>query len=325
MSIQIKKIYLLFISIWFVSLFNIPFKTSSTDHTHLCRCRIDLNHDLILFQGIVHRISRAAFLSVVGTDHHICPIYHVAVSSVKASSVVRFTDRSGHIRFGEDGVSPFPICLIPWFRLIRKRYGTLQCNAFKSSSKSLFLGRTRHRSYEAFTEYSTYGGLPLVLSKKRDSDKSKYLRDNLKETYIKDIVERHHLQGDVVMDTLVEILPPPEPWQKCLSGQQSSAQSTLSCHAWSDRKVDECDPRLGEGLCRAVCNVSRQIQLNPPPSLTERCKNGILILPKAKATQKYAHSWTLPAYRWYHFCTNPSRTLRAAYGGGWGCDLGSAI
>ena len=29
--------------------------------------------------------------------------------------------------------------------------------------------------------------------------------------------------------------------------------------------------------------------LNPPPSLTERCKNGILILPKAKATQKYAH------------------------------------
>ena len=60
--------------------------------------------------------------------------------------------------------------------------------------------------YEAFTEYSTYGGLPLVLSKKRDSDKSKYLRDNLRETYIKDIVERHHLQGDVVMDTLVEIL-----------------------------------------------------------------------------------------------------------------------
>ena len=52
--------------------------------------------------------------------------------------------------------------------------------------------------------------------------------------------------------------------------------------------MDECDPRLGEGLCRAVCNVSRQIQLNPPPSLTERCKNGILILPKAKATQKYA-------------------------------------
>lgn len=60
--------------------------------------------------------------------------------------------------------------------------------------------------YEAFTEYSTYGGLPLVLTKKRDADKSKYLRDNLNETYIKDVVERHKLHGDVVMDTLVEIL-----------------------------------------------------------------------------------------------------------------------
>lgn len=60
--------------------------------------------------------------------------------------------------------------------------------------------------YEAFTEYSTYGGLPLILTKKRDADKSKYLRDNLSETYIKDVVERHNIQGDVVMDTIVEIL-----------------------------------------------------------------------------------------------------------------------
>lgn len=60
--------------------------------------------------------------------------------------------------------------------------------------------------YEAFTEYSTYGGLPLVLTRKRDADKSKYLRDNLNETYIKDVVERHHIQGDVVMDTLVAVL-----------------------------------------------------------------------------------------------------------------------
>ena len=60
--------------------------------------------------------------------------------------------------------------------------------------------------YEAFTEYSTYGGLPLVLPKKRDADKSKYLRDNLSETYIKDVIERHNIGGDVVMDTLVEIL-----------------------------------------------------------------------------------------------------------------------
>lgn len=41
----------------------------------------------------------------------------------------------------------------------------------------------------------------LGLDQKRDADKSKYLRDNLNETYIKDVVERHRIQGDVVMDT----------------------------------------------------------------------------------------------------------------------------
>lgn len=60
--------------------------------------------------------------------------------------------------------------------------------------------------YEAFDEYTLYGGLPLVLAQKNDSDKSKYLIDNLKLTYIKDIVERNHLHGDVVMANLVEIL-----------------------------------------------------------------------------------------------------------------------
>lgn len=60
--------------------------------------------------------------------------------------------------------------------------------------------------YEAFNEYSTYGGLPLILSRRRDADKAKYLRDNLNATYIKDVVERHRIQGDAVMDTLVEVL-----------------------------------------------------------------------------------------------------------------------
>ena len=73
-------------------------------------------------------------------------------------------------------------------------------------SFSEFFSAYEGDKYEAFTEYSTYGGLPLILTKKRDADKSKYLRDNLSETYIRDVVERHGIQGDVVMDTLVQIL-----------------------------------------------------------------------------------------------------------------------
>ncbi len=60
--------------------------------------------------------------------------------------------------------------------------------------------------YNAFTEYSTYGGLPLILSRKNDADKTKYLRDNLEATYIKDVIDRNRLRGDIVMNTLVEIL-----------------------------------------------------------------------------------------------------------------------
>ena len=60
--------------------------------------------------------------------------------------------------------------------------------------------------YEALSEYATFGGLPLILTKKRDTDKAKYLRDNLEMTYIKDVVERNKLKGDAVMSSLVEIL-----------------------------------------------------------------------------------------------------------------------
>ena len=90
--------------------------------------------------------------------------------------------------------------------------------------------------YEAFTEYSTYGGLPLVLSKKRDADKSKYLRDNLSETYIKDVIERHNIGSDVVMDTLVEILAsaigsltnPPKLAKTFKSSQINTSEVTVS-------------------------------------------------------------------------------------------------
>lgn len=60
--------------------------------------------------------------------------------------------------------------------------------------------------YEAWNEYSTYGGLPMLLTKKTDSEKITYLKDLLTKTYIQDVVERNNLKGDVVIDTLVDIL-----------------------------------------------------------------------------------------------------------------------
>lgn len=60
--------------------------------------------------------------------------------------------------------------------------------------------------YEAWNEYSRYGGLPMLLTKKTDDEKIKYLKDLLTKTYIQDVIERNHLKGDVVIGTLVDIL-----------------------------------------------------------------------------------------------------------------------
>lgn len=60
--------------------------------------------------------------------------------------------------------------------------------------------------YEAWNEYTTYGGLPLLLSKKDDSEKSSYLKSLLENTYVRDVVERNGLKGNTVMDTLVDLL-----------------------------------------------------------------------------------------------------------------------
>lgn len=60
--------------------------------------------------------------------------------------------------------------------------------------------------YEAWNDYYTYGGLPLILSRNSDELKSRYLIDLCRELYLKDIDERNRLRGDHVMEALVNVL-----------------------------------------------------------------------------------------------------------------------
>ena len=60
--------------------------------------------------------------------------------------------------------------------------------------------------YDAWDEYSTYGGMPMLLTMETDEEKIEYLNDLFKNTYIKDIIERNHLRGDVTIDTLINVL-----------------------------------------------------------------------------------------------------------------------
>ena len=59
---------------------------------------------------------------------------------------------------------------------------------------------------DAWNEYILYGGLPLILSKKSDEEKSKYLKDLFEQTYIKDIVERNNIQRVDILDSIINML-----------------------------------------------------------------------------------------------------------------------
>lgn len=59
---------------------------------------------------------------------------------------------------------------------------------------------------DAWMDYCTYGGLPLILSRPSEALKSQYLIGLCRELYLKDIAERNQLRGDAVMEALVRIL-----------------------------------------------------------------------------------------------------------------------
>lgn len=59
---------------------------------------------------------------------------------------------------------------------------------------------------QAFKEYITYGGMPYILSRKTEEQKSKYLNSLFENTYINDIVERNGVQKKDVLDVLINML-----------------------------------------------------------------------------------------------------------------------
>ena len=59
---------------------------------------------------------------------------------------------------------------------------------------------------DALEEYLTYGGMPLAVLEKDETEKRKYLKGLHKRVYIKDIVERYKLKDDEVLDALIDAL-----------------------------------------------------------------------------------------------------------------------
>ena len=73
-------------------------------------------------------------------------------------------------------------------------------------SFSEFVSGFEGTTEQAWNEYFTYGGLPLILSRKSEEQKSKYLNDLFEKVYFEDIIERNNLQKDNVLEAIVNML-----------------------------------------------------------------------------------------------------------------------
>ena len=73
-------------------------------------------------------------------------------------------------------------------------------------SYSEFCSAYNGNNDEAWKEYLTYGGMPYILTRKTDEEKSSYLNNLFEASYLKDIIERNNIQRIDVLNSLVNIL-----------------------------------------------------------------------------------------------------------------------
>lgn len=60
--------------------------------------------------------------------------------------------------------------------------------------------------YDTFNEYFTFGGMPFLVNKKTTEEKIIYLNNLFKFTYLRDIVERHNIANDLILNNLIDVL-----------------------------------------------------------------------------------------------------------------------
>lgn len=60
--------------------------------------------------------------------------------------------------------------------------------------------------YRGWAEYVVYGGLPLTVTMKTEEQKINYLTKLFEETYLKDIIDRHHIEKTQELEDLVNVL-----------------------------------------------------------------------------------------------------------------------
>ena len=69
-----------------------------------------------------------------------------------------------------------------------------------------FMSVYKENELKGWSEYITYGGLPLVVLMNTDERKMKYLEEQRKNVYINDVIERNNLKENNELETLVQII-----------------------------------------------------------------------------------------------------------------------
>jgi len=60
--------------------------------------------------------------------------------------------------------------------------------------------------WEVWQQYALYGGLPQAVCESDDMKRSSYLKSLFKKTYLKDIIERNHVQNDMALEQLLNMI-----------------------------------------------------------------------------------------------------------------------
>lgn len=71
---------------------------------------------------------------------------------------------------------------------------------------NLCLFITEINKLDGWIEYITYGGLPLVVTMNTDERKMTYLKEQQKNVYINDVIEKNNIKNDTELIILVEII-----------------------------------------------------------------------------------------------------------------------
>ena len=69
-----------------------------------------------------------------------------------------------------------------------------------------FMTAYKGETYRGWQEYLLYGGLPFTVTRQTDEEKSEYLQHLFRETYLKDIIERNHLEKYQELEDLLNVL-----------------------------------------------------------------------------------------------------------------------